>query len=101
MNRDRIVAEVPPEMIRWLDHASRPSGTCSCGRSHGPRVAGCGGLASPAETITALLGWKTREMLDHYDVEDNQDLEDGVAKLARNFSGNFPGSAPTPKQAAS
>lgn len=55
----------------------------------------------PAETIMALLGWKTRDMLDHYDVEDNQDLEDGVAKLAHNFPGNFPGSAPTPKQAAS
>ena len=62
---------------------------------------GLEGRALPAETIMALLGWKTRDMLDHYDVEDNQDLEDGVAKLANNFPGNFPGSAPASEKAVS
>jgi integrase len=55
----------------------------------------------PEETIMALCGWKTREMLDHYDVETNQDLEDGVGKLARQFGGNSPVPSPALKQAAS
>lgn len=42
------------------------------------------------ETIMALCGCKTREMLDHYDVETNEDREDGVGKLAAQFPGNAP-----------
>ena len=49
----------------------------------------------------ALCGWKTREMLDHYDVETNQDLEDGVGKLARQFGGNSPVPVAALEQAAS
>ena len=42
-------------------------------------------------TIMRLVGWKTRERFNRYDIHDDQDLDDGVAKLAKATGGaEFP-----------
>ena len=37
----------------------------------------------PEAVIMGLCGWKTRSVFDRYNIIDEQDLADGLAKLAR------------------